>query len=288
MPPRNVNVLQGTGTYLPSLQPSSHRASVQQSQNQSLTPQPAPTSFTPSRGSQSSYAFGGGLGQHQPSAVHAQLTIPSQQQQNGTQPSLSSLLVQPSGLTSAPSVASSNEVALDPNDFPALGSGPTNPNPSSTPNGLVSGTTSYASQAGTGVLLTGNGSSGGNGTTSNLHPSREFTPDDFPALGGSSQNAQHQSRDGSNATNGGTPDHGLSHPPGLNGFQTSEQQLRQNLLNPHTAGLQQNTPGLLNLGPTHRNVHPGFGQSEGDKQQQRVSFHPYTTTAFVLKANHIF
>jgi CCR4-NOT transcription complex subunit 2 len=207
--------------------------------------------------------------------------MPSQQQPNGTQGTMSSLLVQPSGLGGAPSVSSSNEVALDPNDFPALGSGPTNPNPSSTANGLNSGTTSYASQAGTGVLLTGSGGSGGNGTSSNLHQTRDFTPDDFPALGGGinaqqGQGAQQQSRDGSSATNGGTPDNSLSHPPGLNGFQTPEQQLRQNLLGPHTPGLHQNTPGLLNLGPTHRNVHPGFqGQSEAEKQQQRVSLHSY-------------
>jgi len=187
---------------------------------------------------------------------------------------MSSLLVQPSGLSSAPSISSSNEVALDPNDFPALGSGPTNPNPSSTTNGLGSGTTSYASQAGTGVLLSTNGISGGTGTSSNLHQTRDFTPDDFPALGVGNavqqgQAAQHQSRDGPNATNG---DNALSHPPGLNGFQTSEQQLRQNLLGPHSTGLQQNTPGLLNIGPTHRNVHPGFqGQGEAEKQQPRVS-----------------
>jgi hypothetical protein len=67
---------------------------------------------------------------------------------NGTQGNISSLLVQPSGLSSAPSISSSNE-ALDPNDFPALGFGPTsNPNPGSTTNGLGSGTTS---QAGAGV-----------------------------------------------------------------------------------------------------------------------------------------
>lgn len=251
---------------------------MQQSQNQSLTPQPTPTAFTPTRGSQSTYPFGGALGQHQPSSILGQQSTPSQQQQNGTQGS--SLLVQPSGLSGAPSISSSNEVSLDPNDFPALGSGPTNPNPNSTTNGLASGTTSYASQAGTGILISGNGSSGGNGTSSNLHQARDFTQDDFPALGGStiqqSQASQQQSRDGSSATNGGTPDNALSHPPGLNGFQPPEQQLRQNLLGPHTTGLQQNTPGLLNLGPTHRNVHPGFqGQSETEKQQQQVSFHSF-------------
>ena len=207
--------------------------------------------------------------------------MPSQQQANGTQGTMSSLLVQPSGLSGAPSLSSSNEVALDPNDFPALGSGPTNQNQSSTTNGLSSGTTSYASQAGTGVLLgtNGNGTSGGNGTSSNLHQTRDFTPDDFPALGGGNnvhqgQAAQQQSRDVSGATNGGTPDNALSHPPGLNGFQSTEQQLRQNLLGPHSTGLQQNTPGLLNLGPTHRNVHPGFqAQGEAEKQQQRVGLH---------------
>jgi hypothetical protein len=81
------------------------------------------------------------------------------------------------------------------------------------------------------------------------------------------------------------PDIALSHPPGLNRFQTSEQQLRENLLGPHSTRLHRNTPGLLNLGPTHRNVHPGFeAQGEAEKQQQRVSFAIYSRRSVYLGA----
>src|SRR6266540_3289635 len=60
LPPRNV--LQSAGTYVPSLQPTTHRTATQQSQAQSLTPQPTPGAFSQARSSPSSYAFGGGLG----------------------------------------------------------------------------------------------------------------------------------------------------------------------------------------------------------------------------------
>ena len=274
LPPRTV--LQSPGTYVPSLQPTTHRTATQPSQVQSLTPQPTPGAFNQARSSPSSYAFGGGLGQHPPSSV---LGLPSQQQQpNGTQSAMSSLLVQPSSLGVAPPASSNSDVGLDPNDFPALGSATTNPNANNTSNGPGAGTTSYASQAGTGVLLGGGaGSSGGSVGSSTVHQTRDFTPDDFPALGGGSavqaQTTQQQSREGSSATTGGSQDGVLSHPPGLNGFQSSEQhQLRQNVLGPHASGLPQATPGMLNLGSTHRNVHPGFqSQTEPEKQQSRVS-----------------
>ena len=158
-------------------------------------------------------------------------------------------------------------MGLDPNDFPALGSAPTNVNSNNSNSSSGAGATSYATQAGTGVLLggTGGGAMGGSGTGGQT---RDFTPDDFPALRGQSQTTQ-QTRDLSNHSS--TPD--LSHPPGLNGFQQSEQQqqqLRQNLL---SGGLQQGTPGMLNLGPTPpRNVHPGFQQAPTEaEKQQRVS-----------------
>ncbi len=275
MPPRNV-----LGTYVPGLQPSSHRTTAQQSQAQPLTPQTAPGSFNQARVTQSSYAFGGSIGQHPPTSV--QQPLPSQQQQpNGIQSTMPSLLA-PSVLGNTPSISSTIEVALDPNDFPALGSGPTSSGSNNTNNGSGTGTTSYASQAGTGVLLSGTGSSGGSTGSSNAgHQARDFTPDDFPALGGTSAGQaqttlQQQNRDGSSATTSGTQDATLSHPPGLNGFQSSEQQqLRQNSLGPHTS-LQQGTPGILSLGPTHRNIHPGFqGQADAEKQQQRVRFDFY-------------
>jgi len=277
MPPRNV-----LGTYVPGLQPSSHRTTAQQSQAQSLTPQTAPGSFNQARGAQSNYAFGGSIGQHPPTSVLGQQPLPSlQQQPNGTHSTMPSLLA-PSVLGNTPPVSSNIEVALDPNDFPALGSGPTSSSSNNTNNGSGTGTTSYASQAGTGVLLSGTGSSGGSTGSSNAgHQARDFTPDDFPALGGTSagqaQTAQQQNRDVSSTTTSGTQDAALSHPPGLNGFQASDlQQLRQNSLGPHTS-LQQGTPGILSLGPTHRNIHPGFqGQADAEKQQQRVCFDFYS------------
>jgi CCR4-NOT transcription complex subunit 2 len=63
---------------------------------------------------------------------------------------------------------------LDPNDFPALGASPTAPHTNSAP--------SYASQAGT----DGGGGGGGNVGAAPAVPvlmQRDFTADDFPALG---------------------------------------------------------------------------------------------------------
>lgn len=281
MPPRNVNTLQGGG-YVPGLQPSNHRTSSQQSQVQAMVSQSTP-SFIQQRG-QSSFAFGGGsLAQHQSSTS---LQQQQQQQQssshqhqptNGTSTSLPPHLVQTPTLGTALSVSSASDVGLDPNDFPALGSTPAN-NSSTSSNGATVGgsvTTSYASQAGTGVPLGGVGSAGtgagtiGGGVGGGLNPTRDFTPDDFPALGGQSQ------VQGQNPQNQNSSQDNQSHPPGLNGFQHADhtQQNRQNLLGALGGSVQSGTPGMLNLGQS-RNVHPGFqqGQSEAEKQQQRVSF----------------
>ena len=268
------SILQTGAGYVPSLQPNSHRTATQQSQVQTHTPQPTATFNPPSRG-QSSFAFGAStLVQHQPSGVlQQQQSLPSQQQQqqtNGTTNPMSSLHAQSSSSEPAPSVASTSDVGLDPNDFPALGSAPANVNSSNSNNGSGTGATSYATQAGTGVLLGGTGG-GSMGTTATGGQTRDFTPDDFPALGGQTQTAQ-QTRDSSNHSST-TPD--LSHPPGLNGFQPSEQQqVRQNVLGAQSGGLQQGTPGMLNLGPTQpRNIHPGFQQAPTDaEKQQRVGF----------------
>ena len=282
MQPRNVNVLQGGG-YVPGLQQNNHRTPAQQAQAQSMVPQPTPT-FIQQRG-QSSFAFAGGLGQHQPSTPlqqQQQQQLPSQQQQhqtNGTSNTLLPHLAQTPSLGTAPSTSSASEVGLDPNDFPALGSTPANNNNSTNGNNGNSGgsaTTSYASQAGTGVPLGGAGGtvagaggiSGAVGAAGNASQSRDFTPDDFPALGGQTQNQSSASHPPQNQDN-------HPHPPGLNGFQHTDhsQQHRQNLLGA-LGGVPQGTPGMLNLGPTQtRNVHPGFqqGQTEVEKQQQRVS-----------------
>ena len=266
------SILQTAAGYVPSIQPNSHRTATQQSQVQTHTSQPTAAFNPPSRG-QSSFAFGAStLVQHQPSGVlQQQQSLPSQQQQqptNGTTNAMSSLHAQTSSSGPAPSVASTSDVGLDPNDFPALGSAPANVNSSNSNNGSGAGATSYATQAGTGVLLGGTG--GGSITSGTGGQTRDFNPDDFPALGGQTQSTQ-QTRDPSNHSS--TPD--LSHPPGLNGFQPSEQQqLRQNVLGPQSGGLQQGTPGMLNLGPTQpRNIHPGFQQAPTDaEKQQRVRF----------------
>lgn len=267
-----------------------------------MVPQPSP-GFIQQR-VQSNFAFGGSLGQaqgqgqqHQQSTLlqqqHSTTPQSSQQQQqsNGTSNSLPPHLTQtPSLPGTAPSVSSASEVGLDPNDFPALGSTPAINNNSSSSNGNVANnvTTSYASQAGTGVLLggatgagvgtVGTGAGGLSGAAvgvGNSQP-RDFTPDDFPALGGQAQTQTQAQNASSHHLQQNQENH--PHPPGLNGFQHTDhsQQHRQTLLGSlggsGAMGLQ--TPGMLNLGPAQaRNVHPGFqqGQTEAEKQQQRVS-----------------
>lgn len=250
-----------------------------------MTPQAGPT-FIQQRG-QSNFAFGGTLGQP---ALQQQ---PSQQQQtNGTSGSISHHLSQTPNLAAA-SVSSASDVGLDPNDFPALGSTSTSNNAtSSTNNNNIggNGTTSYASQAGTGIGVGGTAGTGssavaGAGAGGTSQP-REFTPDDFPALGGQPQPPSQNQTSSHQAPIHNQAQENHSHPPGLNGFphmdHSQQQQHRQNLLGTLT-GLQ--TPGMLNLGPT-RNVHPGFqqgqGHSEAEKQQQRVSAELYHTEAVIL------
>ncbi|KIK69926.1 hypothetical protein GYMLUDRAFT_34328 [Collybiopsis luxurians FD-317 M1] len=233
-PPRPA--LQGAG-YVPGLPTSNHRTTAQQP-SQAIVPPPTfmQQQQQQQRG-QNNFGFGGSLGQHQ---------SVQQSQPNGTSNSLPPHISQTPNLgNNAPSVSSTSELGLDPNDFPALGSTSTNNgNGNGNNHGSIgsSVTTSYASQAGTG--MTGSTTAiGGTGGSSNQ--TRDFTPDDFPALGGQSQSQNNQ-------------ENSLSHPPGLNGF---DQQHRQNLL-----GALQGTPGMLSLGPQTRNTHTGF---ETDKQQQQ-------------------
>jgi CCR4-NOT transcription complex subunit 2 len=274
MPPRNV--LPAGAGYVSGIQPNTHRPTTQQSQVQSLTPQPG-NAFNQQRG-QGSYAFGGALGQHQPSTLlqQQQQGLPSQQQQqqsqsNGAQTSMASLLAPSPGLGAASGGQGAGDVGLDPNDFPALGSTTANPNATSSNNGSgAGGTTSYATQAGTGVLLGVSGGSGSAvGSSTAATQTRDFTPDDFPALGGQVQSSQHSRETLQNQL---SSQENLSHPPGLNGFSSGDQQLRQqNLLGGHNNSLPQGTPGILNAGATQsRNVHPGFqAQTESEKQQQQ-------------------
>ena len=224
-----------------------------------MVSQPAPGFMQP-RG-QNSFAFGPGLQQpQQPSQQQpphsSQTSLPhtplqpqgqqtQQQQTTNANSSLPPHLAQNalSSLATAPSTSSASEVGLDPNDFPALGSMPANS--LSTPS--TTNAASYATQAGTAVGGASSAGPTGNGATSQQ---RDFTADDFPALGGQTPASQQ-------------PPNADGHPPGLNGFQQpNDQQHRQTLLGSLTGGQQQ--PGLLNLGRAGGSL-AGF-QSEADKR----------------------
>ncbi|KAG2009805.1 NOT2 family protein [Coprinopsis cinerea AmutBmut pab1-1] len=277
MPPRNVNVLQAAG-YVPGLQPNSHRTPSQQSV-QSMTPQPTP-GFMQAR-AQSSYAFGAGtLGQHQASAglqQQQQLSSQQQQQANGTSNSMPPHLSQ-SSVIGTPSISSTSEVALDPNDFPALGSTSTNNTTTSTP-ANVTNATSYASHAGTAASLGGSGTGANAGTIgggSGNQP-RDFTQDDFPALGGQSHANQSQNPSGNQSSSQDS----IPHPPGLNGFQHDFQSRARSLIGDLTSsglqGFQQGQPesekqqrngaGQASLA-SHLNPPPGVPPPTGSYAQQ--------------------
>ncbi|KAI0345617.1 hypothetical protein BDW22DRAFT_1369761 [Trametopsis cervina] len=258
MPPRNV--MPGFPT-LPN-----HRT------QQNIVPQPSPN-FIQQRG-QSGFPFAGGIQQQsQASSQHTQQNTIShaghQQQQAQTQqssaatPSLPPHLSQNAApsLTTAPSVSSTSEVGLDPNDFPALGSTPASLNTPST------NATSYASQAGTGAAVVGNGVQSGVGQ-------RDFTADDFPALGGSVPGSQQQSsQPPQSATD--------NHPPGLNGFrQNNDTSHQQTLLGALTGGQQQ--PGLLNLSGQARNQ--GGFQSEAEKRNYALKLNNQNNLAAAAAA----
>ncbi|KAI0326233.1 hypothetical protein GY45DRAFT_1382256 [Cubamyces sp. BRFM 1775] len=228
-----------------------------------VVPQPSPNFLQQQQRGQSNFPYNASTLQQQQAQSPAQLTSQTplshtaHQQQtpgagaNSTLPPHIAQNAAPS-LGTAPSVSSQSEVGLDPNDFPALGATPAN-NSSATSS---ANTTSYASQAGTGAG--GSGAQAGNGAA--VNQPRDFTAEDFPALGGQSQTTQQQAQQTQQ-----TPADG--HPPGLNGFQHNDPQHRQTLLGSLTGGVQggQQQPGLLNLGQA-RNVHPGF-QSDTDKQR---------------------
>ncbi|KAI0049452.1 hypothetical protein FA95DRAFT_1581784 [Auriscalpium vulgare] len=204
---------------------------------QNMLPQPSP-GFVQQR--TPGFPFTSGLQQQQPQQQQSQqqhqpASLQQHGQQQPSQPSnphsnLPPHLVQsatPSVGGTAPSVSSASEVGLDPNDFPALGSTPaTSASVPSNNNGSSGAATSYATQAGTGVPPSG---SVVVPLTGPSQP-RDFTADDFPALGGptAQQASQSQAQEG--------------HPPGLNGLHAVGSGLGQ------VAGGQQQ-PGLLNLGP---------------------------------------
>lgn len=155
---------------------------------------PSPNFLQQQRGQ--TYPFGGTL-------------VSQQQQQNAPLGATNQTNSTTPNLGTAHSVSSASEVGLDPNDFPALGS---TPSANTASNNANTTTTSYASQASTAVQP---GVVGQTGTTASQ--TRDFTADDFPALGGNNPQQSHD------------------HPPGINGF--SDQSHRQ----------QQ--PGVLNIGP---------------------------------------
>ncbi|TCD65827.1 hypothetical protein EIP91_002177 [Steccherinum ochraceum] len=138
-------------------------------------------------------------------------------------------------------------------------------NPLSTPS--TNNAASYATQAGTAVGSAPNTTQTGNGIPSQQ---RDFTPDDFPALGGQTPSSQQ-------------PPNADGHPPGLNGFQQpNDQQHRQNLLGSLTGGQQQ--PGLLNLGRAGGSL-AGF-QSEADKRNYAMKLNQTNMGAFASNGTH--
>lgn len=202
LPPRNVNV--GVAGVL---QPNSYVSAP----GAGLAPQ---TQRTPSQQGQSQ----GFMGQR---TSQTSFGFPS----SGGTPGLQGHVGGP------PSVSSTSDVALDPNDFPALGSTTTN-NSNNASNSNNSNGASYASQAGLGP-----GSSSAAGSTTNQP--RDFGPDDFPALGGLSQ-SQTQTQNSSQSQSQSQQNQTQESSSHLNGFDH-----RQNLLGTLTGGLQ---PGMINLG----------------------------------------
>ena len=264
LPPRGV--MQG----YPNLQ--NHRA-------QSLVPQPSPGFIqqrTVGANATSAFSFGGNMQQQQTAGTQQ----PNQQHQQQQQPSslpqppqLPHPQPQPQGTTTntvpphlaqqgTPGLTSTgqnnSEVSLDPNDFPALGSGNT-PGSNSGTNTASNANlhSSYATQAGTGVpsSATANPSAAPGAPTGQA--TRDFGPDDFPALGGQAQQqGTPQTQEASTAAQ--------QHPPGINGFQQQTeqpqsvvQQHRQNLLGSMTAsGIQ--TQQQTVLGQQTRGLHTGY------------------------------
>ncbi|KAH8086001.1 hypothetical protein BXZ70DRAFT_956790 [Cristinia sonorae] len=245
---------------------------------QNMVSQPTPGFMQQQQRGQNAFSFGPGLQQQQQQPHTSQTPLPhtplppqgqqtqQQQQTNNATPSLPPHLAQNnlSSLATAPSTSSASEVGLDPNDFPALGSIPTsNLNTPSAAN-----TTSYATQAGTAVGGASNTGHVGNGAA---NQQRDFTPDDFPALGGQTPASQQ-------------PPPTDGHPPGLNGFQSSnDQQHRQTLLGSLAGGQQQ--PGLLNLGRAGGSL-AGF-QSDAEKRNYAMKLNQTNMGAFASNGTHL-
>jgi len=132
--------------------------------------------------------------------------------------------------------------------------------------GQILNTTQHT-QAGTAVGGASNTAPTGNGAT---NQQRDFTPDDFPALGGQTPASQQ-------------PPNAEGHPPGLNGFQQSnDQSHRQGILGSLAVGQQQ--PGLLNLGRAGGSL-AGF-QSEAEKRNYALKLNQTNMGAFASNGTH--
>ncbi|KAH9960206.1 hypothetical protein BC827DRAFT_420166 [Russula dissimulans] len=262
LPPRNIV----PGYPAPGLQ--NHRTT------QNLVPQPTPGGFVQPR--TPGFPFGGANPQQQQQqqqpqsqSSHPQLPLPPHQHQQpptsahlslshlqSTTPSIGSGGNGGGGGT-APSVSSTSELGLDPNDFPALGATPSTATSTSNPTPA----TSYASQAGTGLPPSGSSAAASGGSAL----PRDFTADDFPALGGGpapSQQQQQQPTQGQQQQQPQTSSHD-AHPPGLSGL-------------PGIQPLQQQQPGLLNLGPR---ALQGL-QSESEKQRHNMKLNAAAQAAW--------
>jgi CCR4-NOT transcription complex subunit 2 len=200
LPPRNIAVNNTIMPGFPTVRPGTGFAQQQQQQRGTST---------------SAFAFAGGLGQAQGQGAGVG---------SGMQPPLP-----------PPSTTPSSELGLEPNDFPALGSGTSSGAAAAA--GGASAAASYASQAGVAAQAQGGGAG---------QQQRDFTPDDFPALGGQQQQQQAPGA-----------------PPGLNGFGGAGASADGLASLP-----RQQTPGLLNLGP----VRSASAQAQAslDAEKQRV------------------
>lgn len=248
---------------------------MQNHRAQSLVPQPSPGFIqqrTVGANPATAFNFAGNMQQQQQQQAAAQQsTQPHQHQQQSSslqqqqpqpphpQPQLQNVptnAVPPHlsqqvapGLNSA---TQNNSEGLDPNDFPALGSGNA-PGSTVTTNSNANLHSSYATQAGTGVLPASAGNASGAQGTGAGQTSRDLGPDDFPALGSHAQ----QQQQGTPQTQEATV---MPHPPGINGFQQNDQtaqQHRQTLIGSMTAsGLQTQQQSML--GQQTRGLHAGF------------------------------
>lgn len=251
IPPRGTTAFPFGATSLQQQQQQQQQQQAQaqqQAQQQQQQPQQQPpnTIQQAQQSQQPQSLLNPNLHSQQPSSLpqHSNSPLPPHlASQNGSATGLTTPGV--SGATTS----GASDAALDPNDFPALGSS-ASANSTNVGGSIGNGmSSSYASQAGTGISLS-TATSGA--TAANL--TREFSPDDFPALGGQVQNQLQQSSQGQSQSAQLQSQSGLnSEPSSLNGFSNQEHR-RGSLL----SVLQ--PPGLA----------PQMGQTNNLQSQQRM------------------